>query len=95
MSYVVFGNDERSGGGMAENEEDRLLGVPEVAKRFSVSDQTIYRWIDDGLLPSVKVRRLLRIRQSDVERLLEESSAPVTPSAGGWTGETPEGRRMR
>lgn len=80
---------------MAENEEDRLLGVTEVAKRFSVSDQTIYRWIDDGLLPVVKVRRLLRIRQSDVDRLLEESSAPVTPSAGGWTGETPEGRRMR
>lgn len=80
---------------MAENEEDRLLPVSDVAKRFNVSDQTIYRWIDDGILPVVKVRRLLRIRQSDVDRLLEESSPPAAPTAGGWTGEMPEGRRMR
>jgi excisionase family DNA binding protein len=95
MSYVVFVNYERSGGDMAESEEDRLLAVSEVAKRFSVSDQTIYRWIDDGLLPVVKVRRLLRIRQSDVDRLLEESSPQAPPTAGGWSGEAPEGRRMR
>ena len=80
---------------MAESDQDRLLAVSEVAKRFSVSDQTIYRWIDEGILPVVKVRRLLRIRQSDVDRLLEESSAPAAPLAGGWTGEAPEGRRMR
>src|ERR1700694_2206591 len=83
------------GGAMAESDQDRLLAVSEVAKRFSVSDQTIYRWIDEGILPVVKVRRLLRIRQSDVHRLLEESSAPAAPLAGGWTGEAPEGRRVR
>ncbi len=79
---------------MADEEHDQLLAVSEVAKRFSVSDQTIYRWIDDGILPVVKVRRLLRIRSSDVERLLEESSqTPSTP--GGWTDVRPEGQRMR
>jgi len=79
---------------MADGEHDQLLAVSEVAKRFSVSDQTIYRWIDDGILPVVKVRRLLRIRSSDVDRLLDESSqAPSTP--GGWTDVRPEGQRMR
>ncbi len=80
---------------MAENEEDQLLPVSEVARRFNVSDQTIYRWIDEGILPVVKVRRLLRIRSSDVDQLLEEASQPARPPAGGWTDAPPEGRRMR
>ena len=67
---------------MAEREEDPLLPVSEVAKRFSVSDQTIYRWIDDGLLPVVKVRRLLRIRTSDVDRLLDGRFA--ARASAGW-----------
>jgi excisionase family DNA binding protein len=95
MPYVAFGNYERGVGGMAENEEDQLLPVSEVAKRFSVSDQTIYRWIDEGILPVVKVRRLLRIRSSDVDRLLEEASQPARTQAGGWSDTPPEGRRMR
>ena len=80
---------------MADRDEDPLLPVSEVAKRFSVSDQTIYRWIDDGLLPVVKVRRLLRIRTSDVDRLLQDASRPAAPPTGSWTDVPPEGRRMR
>jgi excisionase family DNA binding protein len=80
---------------MAEDAGDRLVSVSEVAKRFSVSDQTIYRWIDEGLLPVVKFRKLIRIRQSDVDRLMEESSPPPAARAGGWSGEAPAGRRMR
>jgi excisionase family DNA binding protein len=80
---------------MAENEGDQLLPVSEVAKRFSVSDQTIYRWIDEGILPVVKVRRLLRIRSSDVDRLLEEASQPARTPGGGWTDAPPDGRRMK
>ena len=76
-------------------DEDPLLPVSEVAKRFSVSDQTIYRWIDDGLLPVVKVRRLLRIRTSDVDRLLADASRPAPPPAGSWSDVPPGGRRMR
>jgi excisionase family DNA binding protein len=80
---------------MAESDQDRLLPVSEVAKRFNVSDQTIYRWIDDGILPVVKVRRLLRIRSGDVDRLLEEASRPAPVPTGSWTDTPPEGRRMR
>lgn len=80
---------------MADREEDRLLPVSEVAKRFSVSDQTIYRWIEDGLLPVVKVRRLLRVRSGDVDRLLADASRPAPPAAGSWSDTPPAGRRMR
>jgi excisionase family DNA binding protein len=81
---------------MAEDTgRDRLLPVSEVAERFNVSDQTIYRWIDDGILPVVKVRRLLRIRSSDVERLMEEASQPARPPAGSFADTPPEGPRMR
>ncbi len=80
---------------MADPDDDPLLPVSEVAKRFSVSDQTIYRWIDEGLLPVVKVRRLLRIRRSDVERLLADASRPAPAPTGSWTDAPPEGPRMR
>ncbi len=80
---------------MANSDDDPLLLVSEVAKRFSVSDQTVYRWIDDGLLPVVKVRRLIRIRTSDVDRLLADASRPAPIPTGSWSDVPPEGRRMR
>jgi hypothetical protein len=41
------------------------------------------------------VRRLLRIRTSDVERLLQDASRPAPSPTGSWTDVPPEGRRMR
>lgn len=80
---------------MTDGDEDPLLPVSEVARRFSVSDQTVYRWIDNGLLPVVKVRRLFRIRTSDVDRLLTDASRPAPTPTGSWSDVPPEGRRMR
>jgi excisionase family DNA binding protein len=53
----------------------QLLTVPEVAKRFQVTAQTIRNWIDGGALPAVRVGRAYRIRSEDVDELLERASA--------------------
>jgi|SRR6516225_1528044 len=53
----------------------QLLTVPEVAKRFQVTAQTIRNWIDHGVLPAVRVGRAYRIRSEDVDALLERASA--------------------
>ena len=49
-----------------------MLNVEEVAKRLSVSEMTIYRWISKGKLKAYKMgRNLMRIKEEDLERFLE------------------------
>lgn len=49
--------------------EDELLTVAEAAARLKVTRHTIYRWIGEGRLPAIRYSpRVLRVRQSDLER---------------------------
>lgn len=49
---------------------DQLLTVKEAAHRLSCSEAAIRKWLYQRRLPRVKVGRLTRIRQSDLEGLL-------------------------
>jgi excisionase family DNA binding protein len=62
--------------------EDKLLSVDEVAARLGVSKPTVRRWIQKGELTAscVGPRRLLRVRQTDVDAFLD-SSRQKAPSA--------------
>jgi excisionase family DNA binding protein len=53
----------------------RLLTVPEVAAEFQVTAQTIRNWIDQGILPAVRVGRGYRMRRADVDKLMTRASA--------------------
>jgi excisionase family DNA binding protein len=53
----------------------QLLTVPQVAEEFQVTVQTIRNWIDQGVLPAVRVGRAFRVRREDVDALLERASA--------------------
>jgi excisionase family DNA binding protein len=53
----------------------QLLTVPQVAEEFQVTAQTIRNWIDQGLLPALRVGRAFRVRREDVDELLERASA--------------------
>jgi excisionase family DNA binding protein len=53
----------------------RLLTVPEVAEEFQVTAQTIRNWIDQGILPAVRVGRGYRMRREDVDELMTRASA--------------------
>ena len=48
----------------------RLMTVDEVAEIFRVSKASVYRWVERGLLPAVKVGRIVRFNGQDVEQLL-------------------------
>lgn len=48
------------------------MTVGEVAARLRVSNMTVYRLVNSGQLPAVRVGRSYRIRQSDVLRYLEQ-----------------------
>jgi excisionase family DNA binding protein len=45
-----------------------LLDIPAVARRLGVSGKTIRRAIDRGDLPAIRLGRLIRIAEDDLER---------------------------
>ena len=49
---------------------------------LKLNQQTVRNWIDQGSLPALRVGRRVRIRQSDLERVLEQgSTAANRPTA--------------
>ncbi len=61
---------------MQKSMDDKLLfTVPEVARRWSVSERLIWRALSEGLLEPVKLGRATRIRVSDVDRVAREGLA--------------------
>jgi excisionase family DNA binding protein len=69
--------------------EESFLTVAEVAALLKLNQQTVRNWIDQGSLPALKVGRRVRIRRSDFERLLADSSLGA-PSAEPDTGPSAE-----
>ena len=81
------------------NLDDTFLTVAEVAELLKLNQQTVRNWIDQGSLPAVRVGRRVRIRRSDLERILAEgetqaaarSAEPVSQSAEDFWGGGPVG----
>ena len=79
--------------------EDPFLTVAEVAEMLKLNQQTVRNWIDQGSLPAFRVGRRVRIRRSDLDRVLAEGyragnrpPPPPPPDAGPsaedfWGGE--------
>lgn len=67
--------------------DDSFLTVAEVAEILKLNQQTVRNWIDQGSLPALRVGRRVRIRRSDLERLLD---AGATTAAGQDQGPSAE-----
>jgi excisionase family DNA binding protein len=52
--------------------EESFLTVADVAEMLKLNPQTVRNWIDQGSLPALRVGRRVRIKRSDLERMLEE-----------------------
>lgn len=50
----------------------RYLTVGEVAAQLRVSSMTVYRLINAGSLPAVRIGRSFRLREEDLDRYLAE-----------------------
>ncbi len=60
------------GGWSGRQSGDRLLTVAEVAATMRVSNMTVYRLIKASELPAIRVGKNYRIRESDMDRYLEQ-----------------------
>ncbi len=49
---------------------EKFLSPAEVAERLSIRRWTVYAWISAGRIRSIKIGRLVRIPEAELERLL-------------------------
>src|ERR1700761_3212364 len=66
---------------------ESFLPLADVAERLKLNQQTVRNWIDQGSLPALRVGRRVRIKQSDFDRIIEQSysGAQPSPTRGGGT----------
>jgi excisionase family DNA binding protein len=57
--------------------DDRLFSVKEAAARLACSEAMLRKWLCYGKLPYIKVGRLTRIRQQDLEAWVRLGLQPV------------------
>ena len=66
-SDAVRGED-----GPGEGPGYRWLGTTAAADLLGVVPRTLYRLIDEGLVPAYKMGRVIRLKSTDLEAYLEE-----------------------
>ena len=54
---------------------DNYYKVAEIAKKFNVTPQAVYKWINEGKLKAVKIGESTRVRSDD----LLEFEVPIVP----------------
>ena len=57
---------------MGSGKEDKILNVEALANFFGVSSQTIWRWCKTGKLPAFKIGSQWKIRQSDMNKIINQ-----------------------
>ncbi|MBO8140902.1 MAG: helix-turn-helix domain-containing protein [Firmicutes bacterium] len=57
---------------------ERLLTLEEVAERLVVAPKTIRDWLREGKLRGLKVGKLWRVREQDLEAFLAEAERATT-----------------
>jgi nitrogen PTS system EIIA component len=62
------------------------LSVREAARLLAVSEETVYRWIQDGSLPASRVRREYRLNRTELQEWAAVHRQPVSPELFAATG---------
>lgn len=55
---------------------ESLLTPKDIAAQFGVAPATVYRWIKAGQVPSVRVGRTVRVKRTDLDRILNPDLEP-------------------
>ena len=58
--------------------EEKLLKVQDVMKRLNVSRRTVYYWINDGILKTVRIGGIYRFDPQDIDQLIETNRTAIT-----------------
>lgn len=58
-----------------EKNTEKLLRVEDVAAILSIKPITVYLWSWQGKIKSIKIGRLVRFREADIQRFIESAEA--------------------
>jgi excisionase family DNA binding protein len=57
--------------------KDRWLSVVEIAQYVGVSKETIYRWVEQGKIPSHKVGKQWKFKAAEVDAWIRSGGAEI------------------
>lgn len=67
---------------MSVADEQRLMTVPECASAIRVAPATLYRWVEEGRVPAIRVGNVIRIPRRWLDRIMAEAERePGTTNA--------------
>jgi len=59
---------------ITEVSREKLISPQEFADRLSISRWTVYAWLQEGKIVAIKLGRLVRIPESELERIIKEGT---------------------
>jgi excisionase family DNA binding protein len=59
---------------------EKIFTIPEVAEYLKLSKSKVYRMVQMGMIPHIRIGRNVRIMESDLMKWLEKSQA-VSPTS--------------
>lgn len=68
--------DNKKTGGV-DVEDERFYSIEDIAKILNVSDGAVRKWLKAGALKGIKLGRIWRIREGDLDRFLRERENPT------------------
>jgi excisionase family DNA binding protein len=64
------------------NTSSKLHRVPEAALEFNVAPKTVWNWVGQGRIATVRIGRSVRIPHAEILRLIEEGTTPARRLGG-------------
>ncbi len=57
--------------------QDRFLNIAELSEYLSIKRSTLYSYVESGLLPHYRIGKLVRFKQSEIDRWIETRKREV------------------
>jgi len=72
------------------NPTEPWLSVEEIARHLALSKETIYRWLENGSIPSHRVGKLWRFKATEVDNWITKGGAEDSPTASKVKSKSPK-----
>jgi excisionase family DNA binding protein len=73
MTFMTVTDESATHDVRANGEDIRWLSTAAAAKRLGITNRTLYRFIDEGLLPAYRFGRVIRLQQKEVDAFIDRS----------------------
>jgi excisionase family DNA binding protein len=64
---------------------EKWLSVEEIADHLGISRETVYRWLENGKIPSHRIGKLWRFKTSEVDQWITAGGAEEAPTSKSKT----------